>query len=244
MYRNSEIDLENLQDFLQNVVEKVKNQEDPDLLNKVKKVYKKTVPFSMRLYVASYLAKEAQKTYRGRYRSGKKDFYDSKSKSRTDRSTYKDRKPLSENSFEERQPRVRVQIDPSVGATIFISIGRNRHVYPRDLVGMLISAAGLERDRIGEIKVLANYSFVQLYTKDAQTAIDKLNGYDYRGRKLAVSYSRQKSDEEENEEMPETNSGIPVTPSQISEQEMAAEDAAAYAAAEKAAADKEPFGLN
>ena len=53
MYRNSEIDLENLQDFLQNVVEKVKNQEDPDLLNKVKKVYKKTVPFSMRLYVAS-----------------------------------------------------------------------------------------------------------------------------------------------------------------------------------------------
>ena len=76
MYRNSEIDLENLQDFLQNVVEKVKNQEDPDLLNKVKKVYKKTVPFSMRLYVASYLAKEAQKTYRGRYRSGKKDFYD------------------------------------------------------------------------------------------------------------------------------------------------------------------------
>ena len=64
---------------------------------------------------------------------------------------------------------------------------------------------------------------------------------------MAVSYSRQKSDEEgneEKEEMPETNSGIPVTPSQISEQEMAAEDAAAYAAAEKAAADKEPFGLN
>ena len=108
----------------------------------------------------------------------------------------------------------------------------------------MIGEAGIDRESIGDIKVLANYSFVQLYTKDAQTAINKLNGYDYRGRKLAVSYSRQKSDEEENEEMPETNSGIPVTPSQISEQEMAAEDAAAYAAAEKAAADKEPFGLN
>ncbi|MCI5608400.1 MAG: DbpA RNA binding domain-containing protein [Spirochaetia bacterium] len=227
MYRNSEIDLENLQDFLQNVVEKVKNQEDPDLLNKVKKVYKKTVPFSMRLYVASYLAKEAQKTYRGRYRSGKKDFYDSKSKSRTDRSTYKDRKPLSENSFEERQPRVRVQIDPSVGATIFISIGRNRHVYPRDLVGMLISAAGLERDRIGEIKVLANYSFVQLFKEDAEKAISVLNGYDYRGSKLVVSYSKMKDEDLENhpEEMLD---------------EQSAEDAAAYAAAEKAA-ENEPF---
>lgn len=227
MYRNSEIDLENLQDFLQNVVEKVKNQEDPDLLNKVKKVYKKTVPFSMRLYVASYLAKEAQKTYRGRYRSGKKDFYDSKSKSRTDRSTYKDRKPLSENSFEERQSRVRVQIDPSVGATIFISIGRNRHVYPRDLVGMLISAAGLERDRIGEIKVLANYSFVQLFKEDAEKAISVLNGYDYRGRKLVVSYSKMKDEDLENQ-----------TEEMLDEQ--SAEDAAAYAAAEKAA-ENEPF---
>lgn len=227
MYRNSEIDLENLQDFLQNVVEKVKNQEDPDLLNKVKKVYKKKVPFSMRLYVASYLAKEAQKTYRGRYRSGKKDFYDSKSKSRTDRSTYKDRKPLSENSFEERQPRVRVQIDPSVGATIFISIGRNRHVYPRDLVGMLISAAGLERDRIGEIKVLANYSFVQLFKEDAEKAISVLNGYDYRGRKLVVSYSKMKDEDLENQ-----------TEEMLDEQ--SAEDAAAYAAAEKAA-ENEPF---
>ena len=227
MYRNSEIDLENLQDFLQNVVEKVKNQEDPDLLNKVKKVYKKTVPFSMRLYVASYLAKEAQKTYRGRYRSGKKDFYDSKSKSRTDRSTYKDRKPLSENSFEERQPRVRVQIDPSVGATIFISIGRNRHVYPRDLVGMLISAAGLERDRIGEIKVLANYSFVQLFKEDAEKAISVLNGYDYRGRKLVVSYSKMKDEDLENQ-----------TEEMLDEQ--SAEDAAASAAAEKAA-ENEPF---
>ena len=227
MYRNSEIDLENLQDFLQNVVEKVKNQEDPDLLNKVKKVYKKTVPFSMRLYVASYLAKEAQKTYRGRYRLGKKDFYDSKSKSRTDRSTYKDRKPLSENSFEERQPRVRVQIDPSVGATIFISIGRNRHVYPRDLVGMLISAAGLERDRIGEIKVLANYSFVQLFKEDAEKAISVLNGYDYRGRKLVVSYSKMKDEDLENQ-----------TEEMLDEQ--SAEDAAAYAAAEKAA-ENEPF---
>ncbi|MCQ2590877.1 MAG: hypothetical protein MJ179_10675, partial [Treponema sp.] len=86
-------------------------------------------------------------------------------------------------------------------------------------------------------KVLANYSFVQLYTEDAQTAIDKLNGYDYRGRKLAVSYSHQK---EEGAEPAEKESFM--SDAQISEAEMAAEDAAAYAAAEKAAKDKEPFG--
>ena len=103
---------------------------------------------------------------------------------------------------------------------------------------------------IGDIKVLANYSFVQLYTEDAQTAIDKLNGYDYRGRKLAVSYSRQKSDsdaaETDSSEATESASFDSASQSDYSAEEaqMSAEDAAAYAAAEKAAADKEPFGMN
>ena len=142
---------------------------------------------------------------------------------------------------EERPRHPRVEIPEDQATSIFISIGKNRRVYPRDLVGILIAIAGIDRERIGDIKVLANYSFVQLYTEDAQTAIDKLNGYDYRGRKLAVSYSRQKSDAEADGAAAEA-----VGQSEYSseEAEMAAEDAAAYAAAEKAAADKEPFGVN
>ncbi|UKI53327.1 MAG: DbpA RNA binding domain-containing protein [Treponema sp.] len=70
--------------------------------------------------------------------------------------------------MEERQPRPRVQIDPELAATIFISIGRNRRVFPRDLVGLLVGGAGLDRDRIGDIRVLANYSFVQLFKEDAE----------------------------------------------------------------------------
>ena len=92
---------------------------------------------------------------------------------------------------------------------------------------MLISAAGLERDRIGEIKVLANYSFVQLFKEDAEKAISVLNGYDYRGRKLVVSYSKMKDEDLDNQ-----------TEEMLDEQ--SAEDAAAYAAAEKAA-ENEPF---
>ena len=134
-------------------------------------------------------------------------------------------------------------IIPEAEATsIFISIGKNRRVYPRDLVGVLIAIAGIDRDRIGDIKVLANYSFVQLYAADAQVVIDKMNGYDYRGRKLVVSYSRQRTEDENEAEDSQVSAGFGTD--EISEQDMAAEDAAAYAAAEKAAADKEPFGVN
>jgi RNA recognition motif-containing protein len=148
----------------------------------------------------------------------------------------------TETVTEERPHHPRVEIDPDKATSIFISIGKNRRVYPRDLVGLIVAVGGIDRERIGDIKVLANYSFVQLYTEDCQTVIDKLNGYDYRGRKLAVSFSRQKSDAEEAGSAEEEVPLAEETAAAETSAEMSAEDAAAYAAAEKAAADKEPFG--
>ena len=54
--------------------------------------------------------------------------------------------------------------------------------------------AALERDRIGEIRVLDNYSFVQVYAEDADKIIEALNGTDYRNRKITVSHSRKKDE--------------------------------------------------
>ena len=101
----------------------------------------------------------------------------------------------------------------------------------------MISVGGLERDRIGDIRVLANYSFVQLFAEDAEKAIAALDGYDYRGRKLAVSYSKQKAEDEAGTEADEN------AESQVTEEmdAQSAEDEAAYRAAEKAAANNEPF---
>lgn len=254
--REFKINEDQVADFLESAIDKVKTTENVDILSDLNKLFKKNVPLTVRKYVIAYLLKESLKHYHsfGNSRRDRNERNDrSERNEKNNRRNVRERNTAAEfeantqPATEERPRHPRVEIPEGEGTSIFISIGKNRRVYPRDLVGLLIGEAGIDRESIGDIKVLANYSFVQLYTKDAQTAIDKLNGYDYRGRKLAVSYSRQKSDEEENEgneEMPETNSGIPVTPSQISEQEMAAEDAAAYAAAEKAAADKEPFGLN
>ena len=228
--RESEIDMNSVAAFLQDSVEKVKTQENLDLLTELKKVFKKNVPLTLRNYVAAYLVKETVKHFHGVYRSRKNDYRDNKK-------TFRDRnvreQKISENPVEERQPRPRVQIDPELAATIFISIGRNRRVFPRDLVGLLVGGAGLDRDRIGDIRVLANYSFVQLFKEDAEKAISVLNGYDYRGRKLAVSYSRTKDDEMLDDETVSMSDGF--------DERSAAEDAAAYAAATKASGN-EAFG--
>ena len=252
--RDFELNEAQLEDFLSNATERVRTSENVDLLSDLNKLFKKNVPLTVRKYVIAYLLKEALKHYHPfNNRRERFDRNDRNQRQRQDRNfrqefrqerTERPAEASTETSEEERPRHPRVEIPEDQATSIFISIGKNRRVYPRDLVGILIAIAGIDRERIGDIKVLANYSFVQLYTEDAQTAIDKLNGYDYRGRKLAVSYSRQKSDADADAAGTEAADSAEDTSSYDAEaSEMAAEDAAAYAAAEKAAADKEPFGV-
>ena len=259
--RDFELNEATLEEFLKNATDKVRTSENVDLLSDLNKLFKKNVPLTVRKYVIAYLLKEALKHYHPfnnrRDRFERNERFDRNERNNRNRQERKDfRQERAERveapaetaeapAAEEERPRhPRVEIPEDQATSIFISIGKNRRVYPRDLVGILIAIAGIDRERIGDIKVLANYSFVQLYTEDAQTAIDKLNGYDYRGRKLAVSYSRQKSDADAEGAATEADTAESQTPYSAEEAEMAAEDAAAYAAAEKAAADKEPFGVN
>jgi len=241
--RETEINYDRIAEFLKASVQQVKTQEDVDVLIQLKKVFKKNVPFTLRGYLAAYLLKVATGNARRPFvpRGDHENFSKDNFRSRRDESRH-DAKAESSDAESRHEPHPRVEIDPALATTIFVGIGRNRRVFPRDLVGLLIGVAGLDRERIGDIRVLANYSFVQLFTEDADKAINALNGYDYRGRKLSVSYSRQK-DDDESASAPvegESASSEQAQPSQeLSEQER--EDAAAYAAAEKAS-ENQGFG--
>ncbi len=242
--RGSEIDYDRIAEFLKASVQQVKTQEDVDVLIQLKKVFKKNVPFTLRGYLAAYLLKVATGNARRPFvpRGDHENFSKDNFRSRRDESRH-DAKAEGSDAESRHEPHPRVEIDPALATTIFIGIGRNRRVFPRDLVGLLIGAAGLDRERIGDIRVLANYSFVQLFTEDADKAINALNGYDYRGRKLSVSYSRQKEEgdsDSSSESAADSNGYEQSQESQtISEQER--EDAAAYAAAEKAS-ENQGFG--
>ncbi len=184
-YHNNEIDEGRLVAFLQDAVQRVKTEEDPLVLNQYKKLFKKNVPFTLRMYVAALLAKNASQGFRGRRDRRNEHFRANENAPR--------RQFNSEENTEERARR-RTVIDEALAATIFISAGRNRRVFPRDLIHLICSGAGLERDRIGDIRVLDNYSFVQLFAEDSEKVITALNGTTYRGRPLQVSYSRKKDE--------------------------------------------------
>lgn len=247
--REYEINKEDTAELLKNTVEKIKTEENIEMLADLVSVFKKNVPFTLRKYVTSYLLKEVLKNSHSFNRSNsrnrnstfknrnERDSRSSKPDFKNNNRIEKDQVAASTDSVttEERPQRQRVQIDEDKAKSIFISVGKNRRVYPRDLVGILVNVANIDRDRIGDIKIFANFSFIKLYKEDAEIAIEKLNGYAYKGTSLSVSFSRKKGSDAE-------PTG-PISPLSTVDtpQNLAAEDAAAYAAAEKAVADKEPF---
>jgi ATP-dependent RNA helicase DeaD len=80
--------------------------------------------------------------------------------------------------------------------TLFISIGKNRRVFPRDLIGFFASKGDIKKGQIGDIKILDSYSFLEIEESVADEAIAKLDGENFRGRRLTVNHAKKKSDTE------------------------------------------------
>jgi hypothetical protein len=81
--------------------------------------------------------------------------------------------------------------------TLFLSIGKNRRVYPRDLVQLLTGAGGVSKADVGDIKILDNYSFVEVDEKTAAAVISRLDGKEYRGRNLTVNFAKKREEKAE-----------------------------------------------
>ena len=207
--------------FLKDAVSKVK--EHPEEYEDYKRIFKEETGLTTRNFVAAYILKQASGAI---YRFNKfKDNGDEfRPRRRFERTAESDSKETTENREFKHERYQHIEIDSDVAATVFVGVGKNRRVYPKDIVGLFISVAGLEKERIGDIKVYANYSFVQLFKDDADKAINALNGYDYRGRKLSVSYSRQRGAEDE-AEVAENESEEPIVSESVEAETPVAESA-------------------
>jgi ATP-dependent RNA helicase DeaD len=91
----------------------------------------------------------------------------------------------------QKAPRPRRQQEQSF-SKLFVSIGRNRRVFPKDLVELFVSHLGLDRSQVREVKVLESYSFIEVDSSVAEKAIAKLSGTELKGRKLTVNHARKK----------------------------------------------------
>jgi hypothetical protein len=184
-----QVDEEALKASLAAILEEIDSLDDPEELNELRRIFRKSVPLFRRAYVAAWLLKKARLPVSGEGNGRRQN-----REPRPPRETREARE--AREPKEPREPREDRETEAGVSrenmTTLFVGIGRTRRVYPRDLMGLLLENCQLDKDDIGNIKILDNYSFVDIANEKAQAVIDTLGNFEFRGRPLNVNFAKKK----------------------------------------------------
>ncbi|MBU0926315.1 MAG: DbpA RNA binding domain-containing protein [Spirochaetes bacterium] len=192
----------------------VRAAKDVALLQECRAIFRKRVPLHLRAYVAATLAlKGAPRSSDRRGRSGpdarpsgesraggdkRKDGRQQQAPKNADkqkkeplaREERKDREPAeSREPREARENRYRGE-----GVTLFVSAGRRQRFYARVAVKVMLEIPGVADESVGDIRTMDNYSFIVVDPAIEDLVIAGLNGYDFKGRTLAVNRARKRGE--------------------------------------------------
>ena len=160
------------------ILDKIKTEADPGLLADYYCLFKKEVSLFNRSKVAAYLLMQ--------YDQGKNHHFAKKPSRVPEEDAAASDAPRTPPLAEEESKR------------LFFSIGRSRRVFPREILGLINAKTSVAREDIGVIRILDNYSFVQVRNTVAETIIETLNGVVFRGRPLTVNYAKSRSEQDQN----------------------------------------------
>jgi RNA recognition motif-containing protein len=165
---------------LKNILEKINTDADPELLSEYRKLFKKEVSLFRRSWAAAWLLMYYDK----------KEFPNIK--------TLAEKKPVKKENTEQVSTETDTNLSEEESKNLFFSIGKNRHLFPREVIMFICSKTSVPREDIGSIRILDNYSFVQVRDTRADEIIEALNGLKFRGRTLTVNFAKPKNAENGN----------------------------------------------
>jgi hypothetical protein len=180
------------------ILDRVKTEADPHLLNEYRRLFKKEVSFFRRSWAAAYLLmlldqgsgiRTPGKFDGGQDRSKNRQGGGNKPRFSEEKNSAGKNAGAGINRGERQYP-----LADEDSRRLFISIGRKRRVFPREILGLINARTATPREDIGAIRILDNYSFVQVRDTAADLIIKELNGLVFRGKTLTVNYAKSKKD--------------------------------------------------
>ena len=190
-------DREKAEKNLDVILDRLHNDTDFTLLKDYKKLYKKKIFLLRRSDVAAWLFMYYDQRETPQLRNNKKPVRppDVKTGSAKDKPSKEDKHPKEDKP----SPAFEITLGEEESKRLFISIGKNRRLFPRDIISLIMSKTSAAREDIGLIRILDNYSFVQVRDTKADMIIETLSGLRFRGRTLTVNYAKPRSSEADGE---------------------------------------------
>ena len=172
------VDMALMEVRIREIVSKIKNDSSsgPEELEEIKKIIRKNVPFLMRSAFSAYLVREV-------LNSGYK-----KKERREERKTFsKEReRSASPEKTESQEKTEEKKAIPEGAKTIYINVGKMKHLYAKNLSILIQNELGITRSDIYSIRIHDKYSFVTMSEENCVKAIEKLNGKEINGRVAEV----------------------------------------------------------
>jgi len=179
-----QLDKEKAKKNLDTILDKLHNNTDFSLLKEYKKLFRSKIFFLSRSDISAWLFMYYDQKETPQFRNIKKPV-------QPERKT----PPAEEKPYSAAE----ITLGEEQSKRLFISIGKNRKLFPREIITLVMSKTSAAREDIGVIRILDNYSFVQVRDTKADEIIKSLNGIRFRGRTLAVNYAKPRSGEAEGE---------------------------------------------
>jgi len=181
-------DKEKAKQNIEGILEKINSEIDITQLHEYNKLFKKEVSLFKRSWAAAWLFMYYDKRETPNQKS-----------TNTPRLVNNQRAAERQDDSETRKPfsAAEVTLPEEESKMLFISIGKNRRLFPREVITLIMTKCSVPREDIGIIKILDNYSFVQVRDVKADEIIATLTGHKFRGRTLTVNYAKPKSAESE-----------------------------------------------
>jgi hypothetical protein len=199
---SSHVDNEKVKKTVSLVLDKIATEVDLQTLGEYNKIFKKEVPFFRRSWAAAYLLMlcDQGKSLRvsGSEKAGPRKAWSERPAAGPAgaKNTVTDTAGPAGGLAGRGEDSQRYMLTEEESKRLFFSVGRSRRVYPREILGLINAKTAVAREDIGAIRILDNYSFVQVRDSVAEKIIEALNGVTFRGRTLAVNYAKFRKEEE------------------------------------------------
>ncbi len=161
-----------LKETIDRVMAKVNSCENPDEIESIKKTIRKNVPFTRRGYFSAMLLKELLTASPRKERRERPVSNNNVAPKKEMKSEREEKKPLPEGA-----------------KTLYLNVGKMKHLYAKNLSQLLQSELGITRDDIYSLRVHDKYSFITMSEENCEKALKLLNGRDINGREAQLSYS-------------------------------------------------------
>ncbi len=179
----TELSQEVLKETIDRIMGELGSCENPDEIEAIRKTIRQNVPFTRRGYFSAMLLKELLSSPKSSPRNERSERKERKERPNTER---EQKNVTSESPAQgEKKPL------PEGAKTLYLNVGKMKHLYAKTLSLMLQKELGITRDDIYSLRVHDKYSFITMSEENCEKAISALNGRDINGREAQINYSNK-----------------------------------------------------